>query len=234
MSGGQQTADVYCALLTAIRNGQRTIGACIRRRIPRVNEEDAIQWALELYDFLDNDQYSNLDCFLVQVGACVILVPEDLGDLTKADNRKMMCIFENRPQVVVERVKRQLFKRTDSSDIVRKLVAKENHETAVAEVKILFPSCAVYLLSTILQVERPMGYQCMGCLALYLKLNDIDSDFGAYELRFGSLSSFMRLDSAAVEAVNLLPRPDHPSPLGSIYGVLNRCKTKMGHRLLER
>ena len=68
----------------------------------------------------------------------------------------------------------------------------------------------------------------------FLKLNDDDADFGTYSLRLGSLDTFMRLDSAAVEAVNLLPRADHPSPLGSIYGVLNRCKTKMGQRLLER
>jgi DNA mismatch repair ATPase MutS len=44
----------------------------------------------------------------------------------------------------------------------------------------------------------------------------------------------MRIDSAAAEAVNLLPKSDHPSQFGSIYGVLNRCKTKMGSRLLER
>ena len=68
----------------------------------------------------------------------------------------------------------------------------------------------------------------------YLKLNDASEEDGVYSLRLGSLNHFMRLDSAAVEAVNLLPRPDHPSPLGSIYGVLNRCKTKMGQRLLDR
>ena len=74
----------------------------------------------------------------------------------------------------------------------------------------------------------------MGCVISHLHLNDDDSDFGSYALRLGSLHAFMRLDSAAVEAVNLLPKADHPSPLGSIFGVLNRCKTKMGQRLLER
>eukprot|EP01035_Chromulina_nebulosa_P027980 gene27980-36867_t len=44
----------------------------------------------------------------------------------------------------------------------------------------------------------------------------------------------MRLNSSAADAINLLPKPDHPSQFGSLYGILNRCKTKMGSRLLER
>ena len=48
------------------------------------------------------------------------------------------------------------------------------------------------------------------------------------------MEKYLRLDSAAIDAINLLPRADHPSEFGSIYGVLNRCKTKMGSRLLER
>ena len=83
-------------------------------------------------------------------------------------------------------------------------------------------------------MERPLGYQCFVCLNSYLKLNDLESAFGTYELRFGSLNTFMRLDSSAAEAVNLLPKADHPTQYGSIFGVLNRCKTKMGQRLLER
>lgn len=86
------------------------------------------------------------------------------------------------------------------------------------------------------QIERPEGYLCLGCLNAYLKLaeEDISGDGGYYRLHLGSLTQYMRLDSAAVEAVNLLPRPDHPSQFGSLFGVLNRCKTKMGQRLLER
>jgi DNA mismatch repair protein MSH2 len=67
-----------------------------------------------------------------------------------------------------------------------------------------------------------------------LSLLDEEESLGGYSLSFGSLDSFMRLDSAAAEAVNLLPRPDHPSSYGSLFGILNRCKSKMGSRMLER
>jgi DNA mismatch repair protein MSH2 len=213
---GSETAEVYCAIQAVTKAGQRCIGACVRRRVPRAHDEDSTQWALELYDFLDNDQYSNLDSFLVQIGACTVLLPEEMADNSKADSRKVNRILDGRPQTSVEAVKSKLFRRADNTDVIHKLVGKDSHETNVAE------------------VERPLGYQCLGCINGHLKLNDLDADFGTYELRLGSLNAFMRLDSAAVEAVNLLPKADHPSSLGSIYGVLNRCKTRMGQRLLER
>jgi DNA mismatch repair protein MSH2 len=84
------------------------------------------------------------------------------------------------------------------------------------------------------QVEHPLGSSCLQPLARHTGLlRDTDS-FGCYSLAFGSLSAFMRLDSAAAAAINLFPRPDDPSPHGSLFGILNRCKTKMGTRLLER
>ncbi len=43
----------------------------------------------------------------------------------------------------------------------------------------------------------------------------------------------MRLDFAAANAINLFPKPDDPSPYASLFGILNRCKTKMGQRMLE-
>jgi DNA mismatch repair protein MSH2 len=79
-----------------------------------------------------------------------------------------------------------------------------------------------------------LGYSCIECLTHSLRLLDNDENFGKYELRLGSLEKYMRLDSTAAEAINLLPKSDHPSQFGSVYGVLNRCKTKMGSRLLDR
>ena len=67
---------------------------------------------------------------------------------------------------------------------------------------------------------------CLCCLNNYLKLCDESFDAGAYKVQLGSLSSYMRLDSAAAEAVNLLPKADHPSKLGSIFGTL-----QLSHRL---
>ena len=114
-------------------------------------------------------------------------------------------------------MKKSIFaKKSEISSTISKLCGKQTHVTNVAE------------------TERPLGYSCIECLTQSLRLLDNDENFGKYDLRLGSLDKFMRLDSAAAEAINLLPKADHPSQFGSVYGVLNRCKTKMGSRLLER
>ena len=92
---------------------------------------------------------------------------------------------------------------------------------------------ATHLTNTC-ETEKPFAYACMNVIITSLKLMELDELHGMVDFSFGSLNTCMRLDSAAAEAVNLLPKPDHPSQFGSIYGVLNRCKTKMGSRLLDR
>lgn len=42
-----------------------------------------------------------------------------------------------------------------------------------------------------------------------------------------SLEQYVKLDSAAAEAVTLLPDPTFVGANASIYAVLNRCKTKV-------
>jgi hypothetical protein len=47
-------SDIHCVISTNYRSNQRTVGACVRRRVRRENTEENLQWSLELYDFLDN------------------------------------------------------------------------------------------------------------------------------------------------------------------------------------
>jgi hypothetical protein len=117
------------------------VGACVRRRNHRSGEDDAVQWNLDLYDFLDNEQFSNFDCFLVQLGSCVILAPDDLEDESKVDHRKLRRILDARSsQVSVQFVKRSMYKKTDNQELLRKIVGKESHEANVAEVSDLIPN----------------------------------------------------------------------------------------------
>jgi len=69
-----------------------------------------------------------------------------------------------------------------------------------------------------------------------------EEDFGAYETKAGTLDSHLTLDRTAAEAINLLPPPHGGVATcvvggdvntNSLYGVLNKCKTKMGSRTLE-
>lgn len=216
----QEISTVSIALTFSKRQNQKCIGAAVHKRRQRSGMDDPILYVIELYDFMDNEQFSNLDSFLVQMGSCVLYVSEEYQDIYKGDGKKINNLCEGRD---IERVfsKKSLFAKKGGAEAIAKLCATQTHFTNMAE------------------TERPLGYSCIDCLVTSLRLldttsNNEDSHLGKYDLRMGSLDNFMKLDSAAAEAVNLLPKPDHPSQFGSIFGVLNRCKTKMGSRLLER
>ena len=185
-------------------------------------------FSIDVYEFLDNDQLSNLDSFLVQVGGCFLFVPDDLNtdDTTtsatsgssKGLKKKFNNIIQNGRDIELKFVKKSSnYKKSEVSNHMSKIMRDEK----------------THVLNTC-ENERPLGYACIDCLVQKMNLLDNDDYYGKFVLQLGSLTKYMRLDSAAAEAVNLLPKPDHPNAFGSLFGVLNRCKTKMGSRLLER
>jgi len=58
------------------------------------------------------------------------------------------------------------------------------------------------------------------------------NDDASYQLHELELSSFLRLDAAAHQALTLFPRADDADRNMSLYGLLNQCRTAMGARLL--
>jgi len=187
------------ALLGQKRMNQKCVGAAVRRRI-------GTTWCIELFEFFDNDQWSNFDALLVQLGPCVVHLPDDLP---KQDSRKVAGLVD-RAGVSVHYVKRStLFRKAEASAALLKLVGSRTHSLDAAE------------------SERELAVSAVDCLAQRLKLLQDADACGTYDVKLGSLETYMKLDSAAVEAINLLPKPDQPSQYGSIHGVLNRCRTKV-------
>ena len=232
MNSDVDTIDIpKCSFQYVRKNNQRLIGLAILRRLPSRANID-LHWNIELYEFLDNEQFSNFDSFLVSLGSCEVILNEELEDTAKPDNRKILN-FIYKKNLKSYFVKRALYKKVEMSNALKKLTGKDTQYFVVAEVSIAnsyfsskFTKCS--------QTERQLAYSCLQCLIFKLSLLDEEEYYGKYDIEIASLSQYMKLDSAAAEAVNLLPKADHPSKFGSLYGVLNRCKTKMGCRLLER
>lgn len=61
-----------------------------------------------------------------------------------------------------------------------------------------------------------------------------DSNFGQYQLYQHDLQQYMKLDASALKALNLMPGPRDGSKNMSLYGLLNKCKTSIGTRLLAQ
>lgn len=163
------------------------------------------------------EQFSNLDSLLVQVGVCQIFVASDVLHGTNADAKKIRNVLGRR-EVEVHEAPKSAFRTTDLNANIQNLIGPHNSS----------------LLS--IELELPLGLVCVGCLISELELMSDESKFGSYNLASKSLTQYMRIDSPAADAVNLLPKANDGSNItyGSIYGVLNHCKTKMGERMLER
>lgn len=210
----------YVSLCVANKKNQRQIGAAVftheqQRAIVDTADEKSLK-RLRLFEFHDNDQFSNLDCFLNQIGSCVLYLADDITDKSKGDDRKIYNIVTSK-DIEVQPTKKALFlKKSETANSLLKLVGRTSHTTNSVE------------------TEMPIALGCVECLFQMLRLCDNGDERAIFELSYGALDTCMRLDSAAAEAVNLLPKPDHPSPFGSLFGILNRCRTKLGSRLLDR
>lgn len=67
----------------------------------------------------------------------------------------------------------------------------------------------------------------------YLDLMRDSSNFGHYTLSHYDLKQYMRLDASAVQALSLLPvLRDTGNKNTNLFGLLNKCKTAQGGRLL--
>lgn len=86
------------------------------------------------------------------------------------------------------------------------------------------------------EFELKQAMSALSALLVYLSLLADASHLGQFRIYRHDLSQYMKLDASAVKALNLMPSP---SELGgnknmSLYGLLNRCKTAQGQRLLAR
>jgi len=80
-------------------------------------------------------------------------------------------------------------------------------------------------------IEQKVAMSAASALIQYLDL-DKKHCYGTYYLYQHDLSQFMKLDASAVRALNLMPGPRDGSKNMSLYGLLNKCKTSSGTRLL--
>ena len=225
-----------CVSVAKSKGSSRLISAALYRRMvssihglsheststdPLQQQQQQQMAQIVMFEFSDNEQFSCLDTFLTsQISDGVTLyISEEHNDQAKGDCRKVHNIISSKPVQEVIYMKKNSFQRkADTMSSVLKLVGRTTHTTNTAE------------------TEMPLALGCVDCLIQVLRLLESCSDgcVVAYDLCYGSLQTHMRLDSAAADAINLLPKPDHPSQYGSLYGVLNRCRTKLGSRLLNR
>lgn len=203
-------APVMLAVKVTAKAGEaKSVGVCFA---------DASVRELGVSEFLDNDIYSNFESLLIQLGVkeC-LLVKEAAKDGKQKDPElaKLKQIADSCGIAISERPL-QDFGTKDVEDDIARLLKGEN---AAGQLSI---------------ADQKLALGSANALIKYLGLMHDSSNFGQYQLYQHDLSQYMKLDAAALRALNLMPGPRDGSKTMSIFGLLNNCKTPIGSRLLAQ
>ncbi|KAI1762298.1 DNA mismatch repair protein msh-2 [Hypoxylon sp. FL1150] len=207
--GGQfEAAPMILAVkISAKANEARNVGVCFA---------DASVRELGVSEFLDNDLYSNFEALLIQLGIKECLVQFDKGDKDKdPELAKLRQIIDNCGVAIAERPAGDFGTKDIEQDLARLL--KDERSAS------LLP-----------QTDLKLAMGSAAALIKYLTVMQDPSNFGQYQLYQHDLSHFMKLDAAALKALNLMPGARDGSKTMSLFGLLNHCRTPVGSRLLSQ
>jgi DNA mismatch repair protein MSH2 len=206
LGGHIENAPIILAVkISGKASEARKVGVCFA---------DASVRELGVTEFLDNDLYSNFESLLIQLGVkeCIIQADPQKKDI---ELRKLRAIAENCGCSVADRASADFGTKDIEQDLPRLL----KDERAAGQLSLT-------------DLKVAMG--AAAALIKYLGVMSDSSNFGQYQLYQHDLSQYMKLDAAALKALNLMPGPRDGAKSMSVYGLLNHCKTPTGSRLLAQ
>ncbi|KAK3068311.1 MSH2 protein, partial [Teratosphaeriaceae sp. CCFEE 6253] len=206
LGGHVDSAPIILAVkVLAKATETRQVGVCFA---------DASVRELGVSEFADNDIYSNFESLLIQLGVKECLLQAD-GTKKDAELHKLRTIADNCGCAVSERPASDFGGRDIEQDLTRLL----RDERAAG---------------TLPQTDLKLAMSSGAALIKYLGVMSDPTNFGQYQLYQHDLSQYMKLDSSALKALNLMPGPKDGSKTMNLYGLLNHCKTPVGSRLLAQ
>ncbi|KAI8812287.1 muts domain V-domain-containing protein [Cladochytrium replicatum] len=139
---------------------------------------------LGLAEFIDNDIFSNFESLLIQLEVKECIIPDDANNY---DLKKIKKILDRCNVVITERKK---------ADFTTKDIEQDLNRLLSDDVSLGLP-----------EFELKNALSCLASVIKYLHLMEDESSFGQYSIETHDLTLYMRLDAAAVRALNLMPRP---------------------------
>ncbi|KAJ7201637.1 muts domain V-domain-containing protein [Mycena pura] len=185
---------------------------------------------LGVADFVDNDLFSNMESLIIQLSVKEAIIPT--GTVTGTTDRdvdlnKLKGVLDRCGVVVTEKKPSEFSPKNIADDIPRLLSAK-----AIAA---FGASSSADATMTIPQLSLPNAPGALAALISYLGLLGDPANHGAFSLRTHDLDQYMKLDASALRALNLVEAPGNAGTTTrntTLLGLLNKCKTAQGTRLL--
>ena len=206
LGGHMDSAPIILAIKVSAKASEaRNVGVCFA---------DASVRELGVSEFLDNDLYSNFESLLIQLGVKECLISSD-AQRKDPELSKIRSIADACGVAVSERAGGDFGTKDIEQDLTRLLRDEKS-------------------AGTLPQTDLKLAMGSAAALIKYLGVLTDPSNFGQFQLYQHDLSQYMKLDAAALKALNLMPGPRDGSKTMSLYGLLNHCKTPVGSRLLAQ
>jgi DNA mismatch repair protein MSH2 len=206
LGGHIESAPIILAVKVSARaNEARNVGVCFA---------DASVRELGVTEFVDNDIYSNFESLIIQLGVKECLIQAD-ASRKDPEIQKIRAIADNCGCAIAERQGGDFSDRDIDQDLNRLLRGEKT-------------------IATLPQSDLKLAMGSAAALIRYLGVMSDPTNFGEYRLYQHDLSQYMKLDSSALKALNLMPGPKDGSKTMNLYGLLNHCKTPIGSRLLAQ
>ncbi|GLH03733.1 DNA mismatch repair protein spellchecker 1 [Gryllus bimaculatus] len=171
---------------------------------------------LSVCEFPDDDHFTNLEGLLVQLGPKECLLP---ASESSQDYNTIKEVMEKSGVMVTPRKKNE-FTTTDLALDLNKLVhfqeGQQDNAMALPEMSLQTAMAGIAAIIKYLEVCGEKTYENV------FSVNTLD------------LSRYVHMDAAAVKALNIFP-PSSSTPAdanNSILGLLDKCRTPQGRRLL--
>ncbi|SGY74910.1 BQ5605_C005g03387 [Microbotryum silenes-dioicae] len=224
-------APVILALKLQVKDNVKTVG---------VTFADTSRQEMGVAEFIDNDLFSNTEALLIQLGVKEVLLPSE-DKAADYDLKKIYTLVERCNIVLTDRKKSECtFPVRESSFTDSPLGSGTSDEFTAKDVeqdlnRLLRGDVPA---STRPELDLKVAMASTAALIAYLGLMTDDSNFGSYQMVTHDLKQYMKLDASALRALNLMPDPTGMGSGGSknmsVFGLLNRCKTSQGTRMLAQ
>ncbi|KAI9094771.1 hypothetical protein K1719_026577 [Acacia pycnantha] len=199
-----QDSPVVIALSPNFRENGCTIG---------LGFVDLTKRVLGMAEFLDDSHFTNVESALIALGCKECLLPTQSS---KSNENKMLGDALTKCGVMLTERKKSEYKTRDLVQDLGRLV-----KGSIEPIRDLVSG-----------FEFAPG--ALGALLTYAELLADESNYGNYTLQSYNLDSYMRLDSAAMKALNVLESKTDANKNFSLFGLMNRtCTAGMGKRLLH-
>ncbi|XP_061714438.1 DNA mismatch repair protein Msh2 [Cydia pomonella] len=173
-------------------------------------------YELSVTEFTDDDLLTELETITVQMAPSECLVPQ-----AEHEDYKSLKKVMDRACVTVTKLKRSEFSTEGLIQDLNRLLKFKPEQQQDA--------------NAFDETRKEVAMSCLAAAIKYVSLMAENTNFGRFRLTTIKSDMFLHLDAAALSALNVLPElGDAPAPSRSLLGLLDRCRTQQGKRLLAQ